>query len=180
MKNKIKRFLEEAYPYLLGLIMVVIFMLSNIQSITVNRLELILNSVITVSITVVGFFITMVTILIGLVNKRVMKVIKKYKGDKLLANYFLSPIIFGSILVLYCFYLAYIIQGYTVYRTEILIFLFIVTIFIIGCIRIGYILLYILRMVLGEPDSIISDADLIEKSKPDQAFNKSISNEESE
>jgi hypothetical protein len=101
----------------------------------------------------------MVSILLTLTNRKIMKTIRDYKADNLLKSYFAFPVASGLIIIIYSVILAVIfdwkiLKEYYVLFSSIWMFLF--CYLILTTIRIIYIMLKLLNRVFQEDTAIKS------------------------
>jgi hypothetical protein len=173
----VKRLFEKYYPSIIALFSSIIFLLQEFNKVKINRFEFLLDSTITVCITIIGFFITIIAILISLMDKKIMKIISKYRAEALLTDYFISPILSGFVLIIYCFYLGYAIdQESTLNKYQVTVFIYLITVFAIGTYRVAYMLVYILRLIPREnSDQIIDNHNIEEVAIDKVVFNRNVS-----
>ncbi len=163
------RFWERFCPYIIATIICFVLHFLNVENFEVKRLEFILNSVITFSVTYIGFVITSITILVGFSEKRIFKFLKNNGYTNLITEYFLSSIIIGTILILYSFYLGYSVGSDNVVgKFYIILFVGFFISFLISLIRIS---LFMLRIFsISQDDSILSKPSnkpsKVDKDKP--------------
>lgn len=92
--------LERIGPLVISMIICFLSFRFNIDFSELSDYKFIYSNIISFSSIIIGFLITMVSILITLTNKRVMIKIRELKADNLLKSYFVFPILSGLFLVL--------------------------------------------------------------------------------
>lgn len=158
------RNLERLYPYLISLIVVIVLFAMKINQITIMRFDILISSIISISSTIIGFIITIIAILIGLLNERVMKLIKKNNAMNLFREYLISPVIIGFILIILSNILIFIVKedciisGIYFYMTT-----FLVLTFTLSLLRIGTIIYKVFGDVTG--DDSITTSEVIKLGK---------------
>lgn len=131
----IRRNTERLYPLIIPFIVLFILYFIKIYEIKIPRFDVFIGSLITVSVTIIGFIITIITILIGILDRKIMTVIHKNKATGLLRKYLTCPVILGFFLIIYLLYLSYVIdtdnsiEGILLYAMLYLIFSFFLSIF---------------------------------------------------
>lgn len=95
------RLAERIYPVLAGLIGAAGILWFNLGLSSVKKLDAILNSAITVSSIIIGFLAAMVSVLISISGKRIMKRIREKGAESLLTWYIREAIISGFIVAVF-------------------------------------------------------------------------------
>jgi uncharacterized membrane protein len=165
--------LLNLYPVYLGIVIVLILSYFKIipEQLKIERFDTLITSIITVCITSIGFFFTIMTILIALFERKVMKFLMKHNGHELLTQYFLVPILAGGILILYCLFLGTIIGSSSLLpKTNFCILIALGITFIIGVGRIGLSLILILRHMGHELKPLKVEADTATEVRPEHLF----------
>lgn len=165
-------FLLNLYPIYFGFIIIFVVEYFNLlpSELKIEKFDLIISSIITVCITIIGFFITIIAILIGLIQRRIMRFLIKHKGERLLTQLFILPILFSALIILYSFYLSISVNNNCLSKTQSIVLLFLFIVFTISVWRIGSTLLAILSQIPGEYNREIIDKNNISTSNPDDAF----------
>jgi len=146
---KFKAFSELFISYIVAIIACFILTKFKIEFIVISKLDTLFTMILTSVITFLGFLLTSISILLGLMDK---KIVRKIQGEKDMWNrliyYFMEPFISGIILTGLCFYIVYKtdIQN-IIYKNDITIFLVIMCIFFTGILRLGIIMITILQNV---------------------------------
>lgn len=163
-----KRSIEKYLPFTIACLVVILFILLRFDRVFINRFDVFISSLISISMTAIGFIITVATIILGVLDTKIMQRIRKYKGSKLLKQYLLAPVIYGSMLTALLFYLSItvgedkVISGIVFYAS-----LFLITVFTASLVRIAW-LVFILFNRISE--------DLVDDSK--RMRNKEIQGEQ--
>ena len=145
------KFIERACPLALSFVFCAFLKLMSINGIVIYRFDIFISSLITASVTVVGFIITIIAIIIGLLDREIMKIINDKKSMNLLREYLLTPVLFGFLTIIDLFILISIID-----KTELIankmfyISVFIVVSFALSLIRMAYVLSYLFKNVSQE------------------------------
>ena len=113
----------------------------------INRIDLILSSLITIVITLIGALITALTILIAIMNTKSVEEICKNNLWGNFINYFISPIVSGIILILYIIYTMYILRTTYVNKIDFIVIVTLLAMFLAGILRVGYILIVIMKQI---------------------------------
>lgn len=148
MFEKVKKVLEYS-PILLGIIFCSIFLryfnINKIETIKIDRLELILEILIPSLITYIGFIITAITIIIGLNKGHILKMIAREMIFRLqMTIYFLVPILLSIIIIFIAFCGLIFIDGTCTINVSIVsIFIGLAVYLVFSTIRIVWVLLYI-------------------------------------
>lgn len=143
------------------------------------RFDTVISSIVTAAITTIGFFFTIITILITLFDRKVMKFILKHKGNELLTQYFAVPILAGILLIGYSFYLGGTVGIDPVLsRLKFSFLLGIGFIFCTGILRIGAMLLLILGQIAREYESTYIDTESVSEANEDDVFCEPVSDRE--
>ncbi|WFE15346.1 hypothetical protein P4829_06545 [Bacillus atrophaeus] len=142
---------ELTYPYMFAVVFGVIVFLKNWSISEVENFDAILNSSVTVSSIVIAFLGTMISILISLTNAEIMQRIFEHKGDSDLTSYVKTSIVFGLALATYSMFL-YVMIDSTGFFSNLLLVLFVMllTIFILSSYRVIQVVSKILSAVLEE------------------------------
>lgn len=98
--QKFSRFLVVV-PILITLIAWILTNSLNIYSITFQRLEFLLNAIISSSATISGFILAAVTILVGATASPIMEEIRKKKGLQELRWRYTESLVFGLVVIVY-------------------------------------------------------------------------------
>ncbi|MCX2735672.1 hypothetical protein CHR37_07410 [Bacillus velezensis] len=142
---------ELTYPYIFAFIFGVIVFLKDWSISEVKNFDAILNSSVTVSSIVIAFLGTMISILISLTNAEIMQRIFEHKGDSDLTSYVKTSIIFGLILAVYSMFLYVMIDSTGLFSKLLLVlFVMLLTIFILSSYRVIQVVSKILSAVLEE------------------------------
>lgn len=161
------RFIERTYPYIVSGLVCLLLLLDKSSSYKIIRLEFTLNSVITFSVTYIGFVITAITILIGLTERKVLKLLHEKGFTTLIVEYFMSSIIIGTIIILYSFYLGYLIPSdNSVSKIQLIGFVELFLSFLFCLIRITSLMMKIFSLIQNEPEVFNEEIERVEKDKP--------------
>ena len=141
--DKIELMLEKYITVLVTsivtLIVIILICKLKINNIEIPKIDFLLSSVITVVTTIIGFLLTGLTIIMSLMQTKVMKIIIKNSGEKLLSKYIMSPIIWGILLIINILLTGYLLKDdNTINKYMLIITIFLLTIFAIGTIRVSY------------------------------------------
>ncbi len=141
--EKVQLMLEKYITVLVAiaitLIATIIIWKLKIESVEIPKVDFLLSSIITVVTTIIGFLLTGLTIIMSLMQTRVMKIIRRNSGEKLLSQYIMSPIIWGTILIFYVFFMGYVLKDDNIINKLMLIIsIFLITIFSVATIRVSY------------------------------------------
>ncbi len=148
-----KRVTERCYPYIISTIVCIILWLNVNSTFEVNRLEFILNSVITFSVTYIGFVITSITILIGFSKKSIFKILNKNNYTDLIVEYFMTSIIIGTMLVILSFCLGLSVGPQNlVSKFQALLFVWLFLSFLLCLIRIASFMMKIFKILQMDLD----------------------------
>lgn len=149
---------ERLYPYLISIIVVIVLLSMKINQITIMRFDILISSIISISSTIIGFIITIIAILIGLLNERIMILIKKNNAMNLFREYLISPVIIGFILIILSNILIFIVKedciisGIYFYMAT-----FLVVTFTLSLLRIGIIIYRVFGDVTGDDSKANSE-----------------------
>jgi len=143
MKDDIHIILEKYITVIISsiitIVSVIIFFKFNIIDVKIEKVDLIFSSVISVITTIIGFLLTGLTIIMSLMQTRIMRIIRKNSGEKLLSKYIISPIIWGIISIVYILIVGFNLDVQNnVKRLNILVLIFVISMFTVGTIRISY------------------------------------------
>lgn len=143
MKDDIHIILEKYITVIISsiitIVSVIIFFKFNIIDVKIEKVDLIFSSVISVITTIIGFLFTGLTIIMSLMQTRIMRIIRKNSGEKLLSKYIISPIIWGIISIVYILIVGFNLDVQNnVKRLNILVLIFVISMFTVGTIRISY------------------------------------------
>ncbi|MFA2812041.1 hypothetical protein [Bacillus mycoides] len=152
------RKIEYLYPFLLGIIVVVVVYQFNITLASIKNLLSILSATVTISAIIIGFLATMVSILISLTNSNVMQRLKSARANETLSWYIKEAIIIGFMLAIYCLVL-HMFDKYDGNGSKLLVSFYagLLTYFVFAAYRIFHIILNILTSVLNESNEIESE-----------------------
>jgi ABC-type spermidine/putrescine transport system permease subunit II len=92
------RIFERIYPIVFSITCAIIIYNQHITFNTIPKIELVLNSTVTISSILIGFLAAMVSILIAITNSKVMDRIREGKAEHLLTSYIREAIISGIFL----------------------------------------------------------------------------------
>lgn len=143
MKDNIHIILEKYITVIISsiitIVSVITFFKFNIIDVKIEKVDLIFSSVISVITTIIGFLLTGLTIIMSLMQTRIMRIIRKNSGEKLLSKYIISPIIWGIISIVYILIVGFNLDVQNnVKRLNILVLIFVISMFTVGTIRISY------------------------------------------
>ena len=147
MKNKdnekVELILEEYLPIIISSVITIFFIIIvfyyKVENIKIPKIEFLLTSRVTLVTTIIGFLLTGLTIIMSMMQTRVMRVIRNHCGEKLLSKYIMSPIIWGVILIVNILIMGYFLNSENTVNSVMLISsLFFIAMFITGTIRISY------------------------------------------
>ena len=147
MKNKdnekVELILEEYLPVIISsvitIFLIIIVFYYKVENIKIPKIEFLLNSIVTLVTTIIGFLLTGLTIIMSMMQTRVMRVIRSHCGEKLLSKYIISPIVWGVILIVNILIMGYFLNSENTVNIVMLISsLFFIIMFITGTIRISY------------------------------------------
>ncbi|SHH05672.1 hypothetical protein [Tepidibacter thalassicus] len=168
---KIKKYIEIFITYIISIIITYIFYKCNVKSIYIFKIDTLFSMIVTVVVTLVGFLITSITILIGIIEKKIIKKINEEKMWNMLIYYFIEPIVSGLLILLHSFYIIFKTgSDNIIFNYRILIFIFLSVLFIVGIVRIGYMLVFILKILPLENSDIVYDEKSVTISQPEDAF----------
>lgn len=143
MKDDIHIILEKYITVIISSVITIVsgivFLKLNMTDFKMEKVDLIFSSVISVITTIIGFLLTGLTIIMSLMQTRIMRIIRKNSGEKLLSKYIISPIIWGIISIIYILIVGFNLNSENnVKRLNILVLIFEISMFIVGTIRINY------------------------------------------
>lgn len=143
MEEKEGIFLEKYITIICSLIVILIFTIAflklNIKEIKIEKIDLLFSSIFTIITTIIGFLLTGLTIIMSLMQTRVMRIIRSNSGEKLLSKYFISPIVWGIISIVYMLIIGFSLNDDNIVKSgDILILLFFIVLFGVATIRITY------------------------------------------
>lgn len=92
---------ERIGPLIISLIIFGLAFLLKLDFSTLSDYKFVYSNVVSFSSIIIGFLITMVSILITLTNRKVMIKIREMKADNLLKYYFVCPIVTGLVLTIF-------------------------------------------------------------------------------
>ena len=101
MKKTRYAFWAILIPLLLGAITGIALALLKVPSITLSRLEFLLNTIISCSATISGFILASVTILVGAVNSEIMNAIRKNGALPELRWRYTEALVLGLFVIIY-------------------------------------------------------------------------------
>ena len=90
------------FPILIGLVVAFVLYVPLKNGIILNRLEFVLNSVITCAATFSGFILTSVSILIGLSESKLVKKMRDTGGLVELSTRYTESLIIGFVIIVFC------------------------------------------------------------------------------
>lgn len=143
----ILNFLERRIVIIFAIIVLAITCLTLPTWNNINKVDIILTSLITIIVTLMGALITALTILIAIMNTKSIKEICKNNLWGNFINYFISPIIVGIILIFYTLYTMIILKTTYVNKIDIMLISVLSTMFMVGILRVGYILILIMKQI---------------------------------
>ncbi len=145
--NRLLDFIEKRVVILSALVVLITlyFILPTWNNI--NRIDLILTTLITIIVTLIGTLITALTILIAIMNTKSVKTICKNNLWGSFINYFISPILTGISSILYILYTMYILKTTYINKVDIILISMFSIMFIVGILRVGYILILIMKQI---------------------------------
>lgn len=144
---KLQNFLEKYIVFLVCIISIVVLLFISPSSIEISKIDILLSSLITIIVTLIGVLITALTILIAIMNtKSIKKICENDLWDKFI-GYFVSPIIMGVLTLVYLIYETIILTGSTVSKINIIVMSTLMIMFLVGIVRVGYILIYLIKVV---------------------------------
>lgn len=160
------RFLERSYPYIISLIIGIVFYFLKIKINDISNFDNILSSTVTFSSIIIAFLSTMVSIFISLIDSKVMKRINEEDGDGLLTSYIAEAVIGGLLLVVYSMIL-FMFLNYTGKMSNYLLCFYIALLvfLILSSYRILKLTLNILRNVLRESTELKNEQKNIDRPK---------------
>lgn len=170
----IKKFIERMYPLVLSFILCLFLKIIGINGMIISRFDVFISSLITVSVTVVGFIITIIAVIIGLLDREIMKTINEKKAMNLLREYFITPVMLGFLTIIDSFILTNTIDKTGLIANKMFyISIIIVVSFALSLIRITYILSYLFKNV-SEEYIEIDIPEEVEKISEDKIFNDKL------
>lgn len=145
--SKLQGFLEKYIVFLVGIISIVTLLLISPSSTKIYKIDILLSSLITIIVTLIGVLITALTILIAIINtKSIKKICENDLWDKFI-GYFISPIVMGILSLIYLIYTTIISTGEIVSKIDMVVVTALVVMFLFGIIRVGYLLIYLIKTV---------------------------------
>jgi len=97
-----KLIFEKYSPIILGLVSFIILRLLKIEEVTTSHFDSLISATLTITITIIGFIITVLAVLIGLMNTQVMRVLKKTNKISDFKMFILVPMVYGLGLIMVC------------------------------------------------------------------------------
>lgn len=160
----LKAIFERIAPITLTIIIVIISSFSHVDFSKIKDYKFLYSNIISFSSIIIGFLITMVSILITLTGKRVLKKIHEENADNLLSGYFIYPIASGVVLALYSI-ISGILFDESVYfvssKVMSIIWIALVAYFVLTTCRIFYIMLKLLKSINVENNAPKSEREEI-------------------
>jgi hypothetical protein len=149
--DNLKLRIEQFFPIVVALLSGIVILFSHLNLQSVPKLETILNSAITVSSIMIGFLATMISILISISNRKIMKRIRDGKAEGLLNWYIREAIISGFFMAIYSTGL-YLFLSYDGTYSKFLLAVWVLSIihFVLASYRIMHVLLNILAALPKE------------------------------
>lgn len=146
-----KRRFERWYPIAIPLLIIFLFYRIGINEIIFKRVDVFISSLITVGVTIIGFVITIIAILIGILDKKIMGIINKNKAINLLGEYLIFPVVLGFILIINSLLLSYFIDENSII-SGVFFYLMVFSIFsfFLSLLRMIYVLAYLFKNVSQE------------------------------
>lgn len=141
--EKRKLFFEKNLPVIISILITLVFIVIalyyKIENIKIIKIEFLLNIIVTIVTTIIGFLLTGLTIIMSMMQTKVMRVIRKNQGENLLSRYIISPIVCGFILIINILIIGYLIDNENnvniIMLTSVLFF---IIIFIVETVRISF------------------------------------------
>ena len=148
MKNTfiIDKFIEKYMTIIISISILVISIIKLPKLITISKMDLMLSSVITITLTLIGILITALTILLAVMQTKAIKLLKLNLRDKLI-GYIIKPIFIGFIMVIYLLYSIYIIKDKTIHKFDLTCMMVLLSMFICGVFRVGWVLGQMLKCI---------------------------------
>ncbi|WP_432400886.1 hypothetical protein [Wukongibacter sp. M2B1] len=167
----IKKCIEILISYVFAFVAIYIFYKLKIEDITISKFDTFFTIVATVAVTVIGFIITSITILLGLLRSKIISYIQDKEMWGTFLYYYIEPFVSGIILIGYSLYIVYF-TGTTniINKNNSLLFVFLLVFFTIGLLRLVYILINLLQCIIIENKPKNYNPRNVTESNPDDAF----------
>lgn len=154
-KDKLMGFCEKWGPFLIAVIVTIISFIKKIYPCNIQNLDSILSNIINLVSILMGFFATMISILIAIPSKRVIQKINRHKKMDLLIAYLGLPIFEGFVVVILSICLnPMVCQSTCASRLLLVAWVFFTTGFIFSSVRLLLILAFILKGITKENDDL--------------------------
>ncbi|EQH09364.1 hypothetical protein QOW_1463 [Clostridioides difficile Y215] len=144
--NILDKMFEKYSVILPGIITIIMCIKIFPNVLNIIKIDVLLSSLTTITVTLIGILITALTILVAIINTKTVKILCKNKLWNKFINYFITPIILGIILLVYLIYIMCILKNEIVFKFDITIVLALLIMFLSGIIRIGYMLIVIIKV----------------------------------
>lgn len=154
-KDKLLGFCEKGGSFLAAVIVTIISSIKKIYPCNIQNLDSILSNIINLVSILIGFFATMISILIAIPSKRVIQKINKHKKMDLLIAYLGLPIFEGFVVVILSICLSPMVRQATCgSRLLLIILVFFTTGFVFSSGRLLLILAFILKGIAKENEDL--------------------------
>lgn len=90
---------EKYCPIGMAVIAIIVALLFKLNELTIGHFDSLISALLTISITIIGFIITVLAVLIGLMNEKVMRVLKGTNKISDFKIYLIMPMLYGLILI---------------------------------------------------------------------------------
>jgi hypothetical protein len=150
-------FIEKWYPHIVSILLAIPVAIYKWNISDIENFTNILGAAVTISSIVIAFLATMLSILITLTNAEVIQRIINGDGEGLLVSYIRTAIVAGLLVALYSMTLYALLNvPETLSMILLMIFVTLISFFILSSYRIIHLVSKILTEVLGEQKKLIS------------------------
>jgi hypothetical protein len=163
--DSIKHYSEKFFPLFIAIVLTLILLFFlDLRINNIPKFDLILGGTVTISSIVIAFLGTMVSILITLINTKVMKRINNHNAGPTLTTYISRTIYSGLVVAVYSLLLYPFIglESDAISKLLFLLFVFFTSYFLLSSLRINLITLSILKAVFSDKNE-----EAIEVSAPE-------------
>lgn len=142
----IDKFVEKYMTIIISISILVISIIKIPKLTTIAKMDLMLDSVMTITLTLIGVLITALTILLAVMNTKAIKALDTELWDKLI-GYIIKPISVGFIMVIYLLYSICIIKDKMIHKFDLTCIMVLLSMFICGVFRVGWVLGHLVKCI---------------------------------
>jgi len=161
--EKYDRFIEKVFPQIIALIIGVVVFISGYDISTTKNFQDLLRSIITISAILIGFLATMMSILIAVSAKRVVKRIRENNATRLLQSYFFQTLASGMTVAILSTLLNLFVGVSGGLSRFLLVLWSALTVYFLGCAtRIMLVMVGVLHTVVSDEDNTLNNQPSVE------------------